>query len=130
MFWIIYFLVRSSFFWDVLGRFSQCNFKIFCCRPTMVTDIFARTKCLLEIYKESEVFDCVAGEYFFNVEWVEVRIKMSEAFEWNCIAKWTIFFVNFCWLGHFLQAKLPNTMFWIINFLVQSLFFRDCFRVF
>ena len=38
-FWIIYF--RSKFrFYFLLGRFSQCNFKIFCRQPTMVADVF------------------------------------------------------------------------------------------
>ena len=42
-FWIIYILVRISFFWRIaLGRFSQCFFLIIRRRPTMVGKIFTQ----------------------------------------------------------------------------------------
>ena len=34
---------------------------------------------------------------------------MSEFFEWNCIAKWVIFFAaSFCWLWNFLLENLKS----------------------
>ena len=42
--WVISF-ASFCWFWDfvtVLGHFNQCNFKIFCRRPTMVSEIFTQ----------------------------------------------------------------------------------------
>ena len=43
--WVISF-ASFCWFWDfvaVLGHFNQCNFKIFCRRPTMVSEIFTQS---------------------------------------------------------------------------------------
>ena len=50
-FCVIFSLVQISFFGTVLGRFFQCNYKIFCRRPNMAANTF--TQCPLTIRKLS-----------------------------------------------------------------------------
>ena len=84
--------------------------------------------------KVSKVFGCVAGVYFFNVEWVKV-CKMT-FFKRNCLVKWVIFVASFCWLGETTRkskinrSTALNKKFWIIYFLIQISYFVTIFENF
>ena len=57
-----------------------------------------------KICKVRKVFSVLREHIVFNVKGVEVR-KLSEILERNCIVKWVIFFVSFCYLWDFLMTS-------------------------
>ena len=37
--------------------------------------------------------------------YIYIFVKWVRLFEWNCIVKWVIFFISFCWLWDFLMEN-------------------------
>ena len=80
MFWIIYFLVQISFFWIVLGHFSQGNFKIFHYQPAMVADLFTQPPTTIKkLFTTLSYIDFFSNYAFFCLRNFEPKFWASYA---------------------------------------------------
>ena len=114
MFWIIYFLVQISFFWIVLGHFSQGNFKIFHYQPAMVADLFTQPPTTIKkLFTTLSYIDFFSNYAFFCLRNFEPKFWASYATDFKenniffifIIGKWTTC-IHISWM----RIKVPNNL--------------------